>query len=1015
MVYCYVNKWQGQAWLGNGSLGYTTDYFFAGVLMRRVFWILLCVTAAAPLMWAQSVFTMRPDDPHAVYLQPGSFGAVADGKADDTAAIQAAINRVQQTTGEGIVFVAQGSYRITHTIYLWSGIRLIGYGARRPVFVLGPDTPGFQRGHGFLGTGRYMLQFAARRPAPGRPVVDGNEFTFYSEINNINFQIGPGNPAAIAVRFHVAQHSFLEHMRFQVGDGRAAIEDVGNGASDLRIEGGKYGIITVRTAPMWQFLLMDSSFTGQRRAAIHTQEAGMTLVRDRIARTPVAIEIARGKTEELYGRDLVLNDISQAALVLGDAEKAKNEITLDDVMCRNVRRLVLGEPGSSGKFAVIGRSGPFVEERLTIGEVIGPDGREQGVEVRHRERAGTGAPVASDVPALPPMREWANVHALGVKGDGSDDTAALQAAIDQHRVLYFPSGIYRVTNTLRLGKNSVLIGFNPATTAILVTDDAARFTGEGAPVPVVESAKGGAAILSGIAIVTSDTDRRAAALVWRAGRHSMVDDVNLRAGPGFGIRALAPKLPRPKRSRFNFAEYRRRFAEYAGSQYPSLWVKDGGGGIFRGVWTSNTFARAGLRVENTHTPGVVYQMSCEHHMRHETQFDHASNWTVYALQTEEENPAGVDSFSVDLNHAHHMLFANLFMYRVSRQVLPKLNAVEATDSSGIRFENVHVFSMTRLAYDNSFFDHTSGVRVRAHDFTAFTLNSKVKLGAPLPLPAGVFQPGAKLTKLASGFSNADGLTVDDAGRLYFTDAANHRVYRWNAEAKKAEVLTNKVMMPMAAVSAGGGLLVLDYRRSVWAVNTTTGAAKQIEPASAPVGGTSLLLPVGLHNSMERLEMQMEHRGVIYAPRSNIAIVAVVKNQPRSYFYAPGTTNAIMVGGDWLPMLQASQWALFHVGDERFAVSENDDAVYRLKLDSLNQVTATEFTPRGGTSVVTDTAGNVYVASGQLYIYNASGRQVGLVEIPERPGSLAFGGPDRKTLYIGARGSLFSLRTAAAGE
>lgn len=115
------------------------------------------------------------------------------------------------------------------------------------------------------------------------------------------------------------------------------------------------------------------------------------------------------------------------------------------------------------------------------------------------------------------------------------------------------------------------------------------------------------------------------------------------------------------------------------------------------------------------------------------------------------------------------------------------------------------------------------------------------------------------------------------------------------------------------------------------------------------------------------------------------------------------------------MLQASQWKLFHVGDEHFAVSEDDGAVYRLKLDSLKHVTATMFAPRGGTSVVSDTGGNVYVAAGQLYIYNAEGKQIGVADIPERPGSLVFGGADKKTLFIGARGSLYSLRTVAAGR
>ncbi len=981
--------------------------------MRRLISIFVFVALASCALPAQSVYTMRPDDPHAAYLEHGSFGAVADGQADDTAAIQAAIDRVSETTGEGVVFVAEGHYRISREIHLWSGIRLIGYGAHRPVFVLGPNTPGFQEGHEFLGTGRYMLQFASRRSREGQPVVDGNEFTFYSGINNIDFEIGPGNPAAIAIRFHVAQHSFLEHMNIKVGQGRAGVEDVGNGAIDLHIEGGEYGIISVRTAPAWQFLLMDSTISGQRHSAIHTQEVGMTLVRVHISHVPVAVEITRRMTEQLYGRDLVLEDISQSAVVLGDALKAHHQVTLDNIVCRNVPQLVKGQDAAADSFAVKGNTKPFVEEHLAIGLQIGPDGRERGVEVHHSERAGTAKAVPSDIPALPPMQQWTNVHTLGVKGDGSDDTAALQAAIDAHRVLYLPSGTYHISNTLQLKPDSVLIGFNPVTTALVATDEDANFTGEGDPVPMVESAKGGAAIITGLGILTSTADHRAAGLVWRAGPKSFVEDVNFMRGPGRRNPALSLNLPQPAQmprpGSFNPMAG-------AGAQYPSLWVKDGGGGLFRGVWTANTLARAGLVVENTTTPSIVYEMSCEHHLYHETQFHNASNWTVYALQTEEENPAGADAFSVDLKNAHQILFANLFMYRVSRNVLPKLNAVESADSAGIRFENLHNFSMTRLAFDNSVFDKSSGVHVRAHDFTAFTLDTAVKQGAPLPLPAGVFAAGAKLQQLADGFSNIAGLTVDNAGQLFFTDAAMHKIYKWNADDKKAELLTDRVPTPMAAAFAGNGtLLVLDYSRSVYSVDTKTGEAKKIEGVSAPQNGTNLMMPVGFHFPMETLRMQLERRGVIYSGRSNMAIVARVTDQPRNFYYAPGITNAIEVGGDWRPMLQASQWRLFHVGDEHLAVSEEEDTTYRVKLDNLEHITTTEFAPRGGSSVVTDTAGNVYVAAGQLYIYNSSGKQIGVVEIPERPSGMAFGGADGKTLYIGARGSLFSLQTATAGQ
>jgi hypothetical protein len=95
---------------------------------------------------AVSVYTDRIDDRQTVYPTQSEFGVHADGRTDDTEAIQSAINRVQETTGEGILFVPEGRYRVTHTAYVWQGIRVIGYGRTRPVMMLAANTPGCQRG-----------------------------------------------------------------------------------------------------------------------------------------------------------------------------------------------------------------------------------------------------------------------------------------------------------------------------------------------------------------------------------------------------------------------------------------------------------------------------------------------------------------------------------------------------------------------------------------------------------------------------------------------------------------------------------------------------------------------------------------------------------------------------------------------------------------------------------------------------------------------------------------------------
>src|ERR1022692_1465165 len=204
-----------------------------------------------------SYYPARLDDPNAVYLTPDQFPVRGDGNADDSAAVQAAIDRVQERTGEGILFIPQGRYRVTRTIYVWPGVRLIGYGEQRPVFVLADKTPGYQQGIGymFFYAGSRPFQRAAGTALPGRAfrmsptppgtvppvqnIGDAGPGTFYSAMSNIDFEIGAGNPAAVGIRFHAAQHAYLAHMDFQICFGLAALHEVGNEAEDLHFHGGR--------------------------------------------------------------------------------------------------------------------------------------------------------------------------------------------------------------------------------------------------------------------------------------------------------------------------------------------------------------------------------------------------------------------------------------------------------------------------------------------------------------------------------------------------------------------------------------------------------------------------------------------------------------------------------------------------------------------------------------------------------------------------------------------------------
>src|SRR3569833_2876329 len=97
-----------------------------------------------PPAFSASIITARLDDPKAFYI----VGPPAAG--DSSASLQAAIDKASGSGREGSVFVAEGKYTISRTVYLWPGVRLIGYGWTRPKFVLAPNKPGIQKGLGVM-------------------------------------------------------------------------------------------------------------------------------------------------------------------------------------------------------------------------------------------------------------------------------------------------------------------------------------------------------------------------------------------------------------------------------------------------------------------------------------------------------------------------------------------------------------------------------------------------------------------------------------------------------------------------------------------------------------------------------------------------------------------------------------------------------------------------------------------------------------------------------------------------
>jgi len=978
----------------------------------------LAFAAATHIAPAQSFFPVRLEDKSAIYLADPSrhFGAKGDGVADDSAALQHAIDAVADSTRQGILFIPPGRYRVTHTLFVWPGIRLIGYGERRPTLVLAPNTEGYQRGPS------YMVLFAGgrtgerrnggmQRPpnaSPARPVpfagtvppttgvVDANPGTFYSAMSNINFEIGEGNPGAVGIRFHVAQHCFLTHMDFHIGSGMAALHDIGNEAEDLHFYGGQYAIMTGRPSPGWQFTLLDSTFEGQREAAIWEHEAGLVLVNDSFRNVPTAVEVEPKHIEELWIKNSRFEAISKPAIIISSEDSRLTEVNVENVICHDVKT-----------FAQLRESGKVFSAPADTYEVVNfthglsfDDPQGTGAirdQIETKSLASVTAQSFQVIHSPPSQTGWSNVLELGAKGDGiSDDTVALQKAVDTHRILYFPSGRYRLSDTLRLRPDTVLVGLHPSTTQVDLADATPGFDGAGEPKPMLIAPAGGSNIVSGIGFYTGGVNSRAVAVMWMAGKDSLMDDVRFLGGHGTN---------NPDGTRVN--PYNNTHSGDPNplyrwdAQYPSLWVLNGGGGTFADIWTPDTFSQAGLYVSDTKTEGHVYELSSEHHVRNEVKLHRVANWEVVSLQTEEERGEGPQCLPLEIADSDNITIAEMHAYRVVSSFVPFAETIHVTNSRNIRFRNLHIYSDSKVAFDTSVHDDTTGTANRELEIATLTLPGR---------PSGIPAPNGRPTvarRLTGGFSNASSATVDSHGRLYFVDTTKQHIFRYLPEQGRLEIVRDNPIDPgNIFFDKSDNLMVISY--------TGAGTVYALNP-EASEDHLQLLTPQKAQSRPGLTPVLAVDHWRFDAER----IAGSGGEHPWQYVSPDGSTflpagddfvsGALYYGVKMADVLRAFSLGTISAGNLFYISDEANKKTYSARVTDDGSLTDVKlFANRGGESIAVAPDGKIYIAAGQIYVYRPDGKLVDEIDVPERPTSIVFGGSDRRTLFILARTSLYSV-------
>lgn len=984
---------------------------------------LLSVSAA--FADAESVYQHRPEDPRAFYFTAENYGIRADGEADVSDALQRALNQVKTERNYGILFIPEGSYRISKTIYVPPAVRLIGYGETRPVFVLGPNTPGY--GEGADDEENYMLWFTGNTVEAGDEPRDAGAGTFYSAISNVDFRIEDGNPRAVALRTHFAQHGFVSHSVIDVGSGKAGISQVGNEMENVQFRGGEYGIVTGPTSPSWPMMMVDVRFEGQRRAAIRSYNSGLTIVHMHARNVPVVLEIEEDAIDRLYVENSLLEDVSDAAIVINDHPSTLTQINMVNVSARNVPTFARFR-GSDR--LVSAPSNTYRVRDFTHGLVMHDMASDSEFETIADLIPATDVPthLDRDVPPLPTTSDWVSVLEFGAVGDGeTDDTEAIRRAIAESDVVYVPQGWYRVTDTIKMRPGSRLIGLHPWATQFVLKESEPAFSGFGGPVAVLESSEGGNDVLNGIGISTGGYNYRAVGLKWMAGEASLVNDVKFVGGHGTmrppssgggggggGRARWEPQISAP-----GAPVYERGLDQAWDNQFWSLWVTNGGGGTFKDVWTANTYATSGMLVSTTSTPGRIYAMSIEHHVRNEVTFRNVANWKMYAFQFEEEFNEGVDAIMLDVVDSRNLSFNNLWMYRTIRVQTPKRFGMRLWDSEDIEIRNLHNYTQKLWVTEFPVWDVNREIPVYPWEL------ARLRITGDEPANHTVdFAPGV-VNRIASGFDFALGLTADSQGNVYFAETRGKRIYRWDSATHAVTPLADFPRPPfvLATDTQDNLLVVARYdpqpghliggeqeraRRlpddnpaySSWGNSGWAALAYSIDPDD----------PDGTFEAMPRVATaDVTDFAHAYYPsgRWHYTFDEASVYYPDSAFVAPDGVTFIPEVYDLsrtADLERAVEGGVIHGADVIAKRTVQIDVGENGQLSNLREIL-----PRGESSYAVDRSGNLYVADGQIFVYNPDLNEIDRINLPERPISITIGGAEGDLLFATTVNSLFAIK------
>ena len=273
--------------------------------------------------------------------------------------------------------------------------------------------------------------------------------------------------------------------------------------------------------------------------------------------------------------------------------------------------------------------------------------------------------------------------------------------------------------------------------------------------------------------------------------------------------------------------------------------------------------------------------------------------------------------------------------------------------------------------------------------------------------SGIIADGAELTLISDRFSFTEGPATDEEGNVYFTDQPNDHIWKYSIDGELTLFMDETGRSNGMYFDHDGNLLTCaDLNGEIWSITPEKEVTVLVDNFNGkqlngpndlwvdPKGGIYFTDPYYQRDYWERTEKEIEEERVYYLTpdRQEVIIVADDYVQPNGIIGTPdGKTLYVADIGD----------------SKTYSYTINEDGTL-----SGKQL----FAELGSDGMTIDDQGNVYLTGRGVTVFNKNGDQIEHIPVQQNwTGNITFIGPERRTLFITASNSVYTLEMNVQGR